>query len=679
MNKVICPNCHATTLPWRYCANCNAPIDIPLNNELAKQTEAVRCGMDPHLHWLVRRVQSQKISKLATASTKADWATVIAKVTDLQAFKSLDDVEIKTVINPVSEKDEEPKDPTWLVTARMPVSIVEEVRKKDFIRSLKAGMRMRPTLEKSLEASGAKDTAVEIEGNCNDATGEDGKGVIVGIVDFGMDFMHRNFRDSNGKTRILALWDQSATADSEHMQPLEFGFDYGRLYTKSDINNAIAAAAKVKDQSDVEKVCAAAYKALGYGPPEDTIFQVGAHGTYVADVAVGNGNGTGVSGFASNADIVFVELSTHPGPLLNNSFGDSAQLVEAIKFIFKFADDLNRPCVINLSVGTNGGPHNGTTLVEEAIDRMLREKKNRAVVVAAGNSFKRDLHVSGQIVEGETLDLKWSISKNDSTPNELEVWYPPDDRITVEVIDPFNISWGKVAPGWQIDLSDKCQGLLSVVNRLDEPNSGKNTINVFFENELHPGDWTLRLHCTKAKKGEETRFHAWIERDEMGQSCFVAMKPEQSECAKSHYIIDDSFTLNSIACGNKSIVVGSYDARTPGNKLGDSTSSGPSLNEHHSEKPDVSAPGELVLAAQSRTLVLRNRVAGTSLAAPVVTGIVASMLSVASKELSAERIREILIDTSQKDDPDLNHWHPRYGHGRVSKSDAVEAARGQKS
>src|SRR5262245_15053602 len=176
MNKVICPNCRVATPPWRYCANCNAPIEIPPNKELDKQTAAVRCGMDPHLHWLAQRVQNQGISKLATASTKAEWATVIAKVTNLPAFKSIADVEIKTVIDPVSEKGEEQKDPTWLVTARMPVSIVEEVRKKDFVRSLKAGVRMSPTLEKSLEASGAKNTAVEIEGNCNDATGEDGKG-----------------------------------------------------------------------------------------------------------------------------------------------------------------------------------------------------------------------------------------------------------------------------------------------------------------------------------------------------------------------------------------------------------------------------------------------------------------------------------------------------------------------
>src|SRR5262249_37057918 len=107
MNKVICPNCGVATPVWRNCANCNAPIDIPLNKESDKQTEAARCGMDPHLHWLAQRVQNQGISKLATASTKADWVTVIAKVTNLQAFKSIADVEIKTVIYPVSEKGEE--------------------------------------------------------------------------------------------------------------------------------------------------------------------------------------------------------------------------------------------------------------------------------------------------------------------------------------------------------------------------------------------------------------------------------------------------------------------------------------------------------------------------------------------------------------------------------------------
>lgn len=674
MNYVICPNCRVVTQPWQYCANCNAPIAHLLDGSRYNYAEPVACGMDPHLHWLIQLVQNQGISKLPTASTKTDEVAVIAKVTDLDAFRSLDDVRVKAVIPPIAEKRKSGKAPTWLVTARMPVSLVEKVRRKPFVYSLKAGLRVRPTLERALKTSKAEKLAHHPADERGISAKGDGAEVIVGIVDFGLDFMHRNFRNSKGQTRILALWDQSAPGDSAHMQPTEYGFDYGRLYTESDINRAIEVAEMLKNQSDAEKVSVAAYQALGYAPPADTVFQVGAHGTYVADVAVGNGNATGVPGFAPNAEIVFVELSTNPGaPLLNYSFGDSAQLLEAIQFIFNFADERNRPCVINLSVGTNGGPHDGNTLVEEAIDRLLSEKKNRAVVIAAGNSFGQKLHVSGQVVEEEPLDLKWSILENDSTPNELEIWYSPKDRFTVEVIDPNQTTWCKVAPGWQIDLTERFQGLMSVVNRLNDPNSGDNTINVFFESGLQAGDWTLRLHGTSVKDG---KFHAWIERDETGQASFVVPPSNTGKQVKKPYSeIDDEFTLSTIACGEKAIVVGSYSARSAENDLGDTSSSGPSRNEKAPWKPDVSAPGEMIMAARSRTLVLRNRVSGTSLAAPVVTGIVASMLSEASMDLWATEIRDILIEKAQKDKPTLSGWDPRYGYGRVSKSDAVAAVR----
>jgi subtilisin family serine protease len=680
MIDVICPNCRVITPPWQFCANCNAPIEHLLNEPRFKPLSPTQCGMDPHLHRLIQIVGDRGISKLPTASTKTDEVAVIAKVTDLDAFRLLEEVSVKAVIPPIADNCQGTRGPTWLVTARMPVMKVEEVRRKPFVFSLKAGLRLRPTLETALEASGAElpppdDAEAKPYAHGGDQTADgNGAGVIVGIVDFGLDFLHRNFRKSDGKTRVLALWDQSGSSDPAHMQPSEFGFDYGRLYLESDINRAIEAAETLEDQSDPEQVSIAAYEALGYGPPSDTVFQVGAHGTYVTDVAAGNGIATGAPGFAPNSEIVFVELSTNPGvQLLNYSFGDSAQLVEAIQFIFKFADERKRPCVINLSVGTNGGPHDGNTLVEEAIDRLLSEKKNRAVVVAAGNSYGERLHIRGKVTEEEHLDLKWRILENDSTPNELEIWYSPKDRFTVEVIDPNQTSWCKVAPGWQIDLSDRFHGLMSVVNRLHDPNSGDNTINIFFESSLPAGEWTLRLHGISVKDG---KFHAWIERDEIGQASFVD-RPTGHK-GKSRYDIDDEYTLSTIACSEMAIVVGSYDARSEKNEIGKTSSSGPSRskNKESSRKPDLSAPGEAIMAARSQTLVLRNRVSGTSLAAPVVTGIVASILSVAPVEgLSATEIRDILIKTAQKENPHLDDWDRRYGHGRVSKTAAVAAAK----
>ena len=132
-------------------------------------------------------------------------------------------------------------------------------------------------------------------------------------------------------------------------------------------------------------------------PPPDQ----GAHGTHVMDIATGNGLGTGVAGCAPAADLVFVEVSTsdldnqHPEEITHQSFGDSAQMLEAINFIFKVAGD--RPCVVNVSLGTNGGPHDGTTLVEQGIDRLVTAKPNRAVVIACSNSYAAGIHASGTV------------------------------------------------------------------------------------------------------------------------------------------------------------------------------------------------------------------------------------------------------------------------------------------
>jgi subtilisin family serine protease len=679
MKIVLCPNCRAVTPDWRYCANCNASLGDS-KAERCSFTPSPGCNLDPQLIKLRDQVGNRRITKLATASTDENWVAVIAKVSDLPAFKAIDDVKVYAEIAPSKLQAPPDTGETWIVTARMPLDIVEEVRRKDFVISLKAGVRIRPTLENTRKASEAidppTDPAIFPPLDQNPPV----KRAIVGIVDTGLDFMHRNFRYENGNTRILAIWDQSSPSDPAYRQPTEYGFPYGRFHTKGDINNAIRAAKEVKG-CDPELISRAAYASLGYEPPADDLFMIGAHATYVTDIAAGNGAGSGVPGLAPTAEIVFVEFSTHPGPILNNSFGDSAQLLEAVKFIFDFAKKQGAACVINLSLGTNGGPHEGSTLVEQALDRLVTEEDDRAIVIAAGNSYDQRIHVIGEALEGDPLDLKWRIAKNDATPNEIEIWYPREDRITVEIFDPFDISCGKSAPGWRLDLEENRRGVLSVINRLNEPNSEKNMINILFEQELHPGDWTLRLNCTERVSTDRRQFDAWIERDELGPSLFTGGIEGDPPLDRSYYRIDDDCTLNSIACGRWPIVVSSYDA-TPESvcdeeykskmEIGETSSSGPSRNNYAKNKPDLSAPGEHVLAARSRTLALRNRASGTSLAAPVVTGVIATMFQIAPRKLSISEIRDILIETAQHNPPPTGAWDKRYGYGRVSQKAALE-------
>jgi subtilisin family serine protease len=681
MTDVICPNCHSVTPPFQYCLACNAFLGDMLTNlfentsdgaarsingrtarkscSLSNLPALVRSAwaglltssasgkpasvqMDAHLRKVCRRVQNQGICKLPTSSTREEEVAVIAKVTDLAKFKK----QVKSLTTAIKGTGD---DLTTIVTARLnsDESAIENLRRQPFVKSLKAARRVRPLLEQAMQETLAREDLLPTDNETNG-----GSGIIIGIVDFGLDIMHRNFRHADGSTRILALWDQKAPANEKH-SPKPFG--YGRLFKEDEINRALRT---------VEP-----YQAIGYKALKDSLMDAGAHGTYVTDVAAGNGLGSNCKGVAPQADIVFVDVSTAGTPIqgsqaVGSTFGDSVQLLEAVQFIFDYAKAKDRPCVINISLGTNGGPHDGTTLLEEAIDRLVIQEPNRAVVIAAGNSFDKKLHATGQVMNRGNLDLKWRIPRFDATSNELEIWYAREDRFTVEVFNPDGKRVARVKPGdtWEKVKGDK--GLMTVVNRLNDPNNGDNTINIFFERGLSYGIWTLRLHGDCVQDG---RFHAWIERDERGQSRFV--KPQDKS-----YMVSNQCTLSSIACGHETIVVSAYNAYESDLPLSESSSSGPTRDNRKQQQPTISAPGKDVIAAQSGTLVLRHRQSGTSIAAAVVTGTIALMLAEAQAlgmALTAKQIREILIRTAFRNPSGSRHWDPGFGFGRVCAKAAV--------
>ena len=184
-----------------------------------------------------------------------------------------------------------------------------------------------------------------------------GAGVVVGVVDWGFDFAHPDFRKSDGTSRILALWDQRGSRRPGSPQP----FGYGIVHDQGAINRAL--------RSDDR------YAALAYHPADaDTGF--GCHGTHVASIAAGAGGEDRPSGIAPDADLVLVHNApwdeTEPSRL-----GDSVTLMEGIDFIARTAGD--RPWVINLSMGRHNGFHNGQELVEQGFDAAVRTDIGRAL------------------------------------------------------------------------------------------------------------------------------------------------------------------------------------------------------------------------------------------------------------------------------------------------------------
>ena len=592
---------------------------------------AIATTLDPRLQHLLER-RRRGLIPTATASTERGEIAVIAKVTDRDAWRGMSEV------REGADLGGGPAFGGWLVTARIPLSRLESVRQAPWVVSLKPAQGVKSVLAA---------TITEIEAAQNllppDALGQQGRGVVVGIVDFGCDFAHQNFRNADGSTRLLGFWDQQGPSSPNSP------FGYGKVYTPADINQALLAPDP--------------YTSLGYGPPSDAeLDSPGTHGTHVMDITAGNGRGSGTPGVAPGADLAFVELAAGDIPwgdptVVGSSFGDSVQMLEAIRFIFDVAGD--RPCVVNLSLGTNGGPHDGTTLVEQGIDALVSQAPHRAVVIAASNAFADGIHAAGTVPPGGAVDLRWVVPAADFTHNELEVWYGDEDQFRLEMLLPDGTSIGSLDLGESGRLEDD-QGrtVIFAAHRQTDPNNGDNVIGVFLEAGLSAGTWTMRLHGVQVTNGA---FHAWIERDDASPSQFVPPH-------------DNTHTLGSISCGHQSIAVGSYDAHKSNLPLSFFSSSGPTRDGR--QKPEVSAPGHSVFAAHSRTGNGVIRKSGTSMAAPAVTGVVALMLAEAHARgisLTTMQIREILTTAARRNPPIGEAWEARFGNGRVHARGAVLA------
>ncbi|MBA2367673.1 MAG: S8 family peptidase [Candidatus Protochlamydia sp.] len=584
-------------------------------NELKYVPTSSDPNLDPRYQYY-QHIQEviQKKPKFKTADK--GLIPVVGRINDLAKWNNLSEVQPGVAI-PIPNGDQ------WIVTGRVSFNRFEFINSQSFVLSLKVTEAIRPALKETIKEMGLSIP----QGNVtSEMIKKAGKGTIVGIVDYGGDFNHSNFKTSSGRTRLLSIWDQSqgANPNSPH--------GYGTVFTEAQINNALSSSNP--------------YKKLGYSVDSEE------HGTHVMDIAAGSGPNPGV---APKAKLIFVNISSEADrtveDVLNRDFGDSVRVIEAVKYIFDQAG--NTPCVVNLSLGTNGGPHDGTNPVEMAFDALLQEKSNRAIVVAAANAYADKIHKSGTIAQDETIDIQWKISNFDRTHNEMEIWYSNKDELEVEIISPNNSLSTKVALGQNGGIWDNGK-LFAYVAHKQDPDNGDHVVHIFQDPTYSTaGAWTIRLLGKIIKDG---KYDAWIERDDNGPSSFNADDPLS--------------TLGSISTGKKTITVASYDAHRPGQPISYFSGSGPTRKGDF--KPEVSAAGHDVWAANSTTKTGLTRMSGTSMASPVVTGLVARILGIAKErniDLDIDTIRKLVIDTARKNPPENSNeqgWDNRYGFGRVS-------------
>lgn len=508
-------------------------------------------------------------------------------------------------------------------------------------------------------------------------SGLDGSGVLVGLVDTGVDVRHADLRTADGHTRVAALLDLSST-DGRHPELAQFG---GAVWTASEIDAALAA------------------EAAGMTPQVPvTEKDRDGHGTHVAAIAISDGLATARGlpagryvGVAPGAELVAVQ-ATHGG----HTFTD-VDVLDGCRFVAAEADALGRPLVLSLSLGGRGGAHDGSTSLEEGLDSLFPVARNgRVLVVAAGNDGLEDLHAGGWDASGETVvPLATSHATTADGTIAIELWYAGALSIGVET--PSGVRSPPVAVGQSGTTSTK-EGKIVVDDASNGPRpDGLRSASVTLVGPpgASPPEGTWKIHLV----GAASRWDAYL-LDAPGSASFPRFTDHVSE--------DDRLSLPATA--HDAITVGSFISRnqwtTVDGKLehfpiaiGDPSSfSSPGPTADGRFAPDLLAPGEFVAAALSAdappdqpgsaffvagapTLAwaddgLHGILRGTSQAAPMVAGAAALLLQ-KDPQLTGDQVREILRASARPLEIGLG-YSPRTGFGALDVLSAVRLAGGRR-
>lgn len=319
-----------------------------------------------------------------------------------------------------------------------------------------------------------------------------GKGVIIGIVDTGIDYLSSEFRDSNGGTRIESIWDQTIISDKEkEIKDVPFG----ALYTKEDINAAINEYNAGKSPYNIV-------------PSIDDI----GHGTSMSGIIGASGKNPKLKGVAPDCRFVVVKLIEDYTSKVEYDIKvpiyDITVIFAALEFLYEYALEKGEPMVIYFPLGSNSGNHKGNGILPEYLES-ISNSRGIVIVTGAGNERARNGHASGNIFNvGEIRSVELNISK-DQKYLWTEIWIPSPNIMTIDIVSPGGENTGTIPA--IINLTEEYNFIfektsLKVQFYIPEENTGDELIRIEFFN-LQPGIWKIKLIANSVLDG---RYDIWI-------------------------------------------------------------------------------------------------------------------------------------------------------------------------
>jgi len=406
-----------------------------------------------------------------------------------------------------------------------------------------------------------------------------GEGVLVAIIDSGIDYSHPDFRNEDGTSRILNLWDQTIPGN-----PPE-GFAIGTLYTSGQINAALKIPMPER---------------LNIVPSVD----LSGHGTHVAGIAAGNGrasNGTN-RGVASKSELIVVKL----GASVGDSFPRTTQLMQGIDYAVRRSIELRRPLAINVSFGNNYGSHSGRSLLESYINDIANDWKIN-IVVGTGNEGAAGRHAQGIVEMGKNSLIEVAVSEYELTLN-LQIWKNYYDDFDITLIGPGGVRVGPIPS--VLGTQQFPIGRTEILLYYGDPIPYNPLQEIYIEfipigEYIDSGLWQIELVPKSIVVGN---YDMWL-------PAGGVTNDETRFLRSSEYT-----TLTIPSTAYRAITVGAYNAYS------DSYApfSGRGFTRGNDIKPDLVAPGVNIMSCSpGGGYTMRS---GTSMATPFVTGSAALMM-----------------------------------------------------